>query len=235
MSDVLIFGANSAIACALAERYAREGYRTVGVGRASDAPAAYDQYYTCDYTEAALADVVNQLRLGEVKPQVVVSCIGTLHGDELAPEKRLEALSADSLGHYFFVNSIIPALLLKQLSAILSGVDSPKVAFLSAQVGSIGDNHLGGWYGYRASKAALNMLVKTAAIELARRHKGICVLALHPGTTRSPLSAPFTERVPTQRLYSPEVSAERLFTVLCSSGAESNGEFLHWSGERLPW
>ncbi|WP_020210522.1 SDR family NAD(P)-dependent oxidoreductase [Gilvimarinus chinensis] len=235
MSEVLIFGASSALACALAKRYAAAGYRVLGVGRTEVERGIYDDFYLCDYTDNALSELTDQLKNANVTPRVILCCVGVLLDDQATPEKRLEELNGEALAHYFSVNTVIPALIMKRLPGLLTGVEAPKVAFLSAQVGSIGDNQLGGWYGYRASKAALNMLIKTASIELSRRCEGSCVVALHPGTTRSPLSKPFAGRIPAHRLYSPDVSAARLFAVLQGLNAENTGQFYHWSGERLPW
>ena len=235
MSDVLIFGASSALAQAIAAYRAQAGRCLLGVGRALEAPACYAHYVCCDYSEEGLEQVVQRLRELEVAPAEIWCCVGVLHDEFFTPEKRLEDLSAEQLSHYFAVNTIIPALILKYLSAFIGSAKRPKVAFLSAQAGSIGDNALGGWYGYRASKAALNMLVKTASIELARRHRDACLVALHPGTTRSALSEPFVARIPSHRLYTPETSAERLVSVMQSLGPDDNGGFFHWSGEPLPW
>lgn len=235
MSDVLIFGAGSALARAIAARSAQLGRRVVGVGRAPSSDDAFQEYFSCDYSDTGLAELARQLRAAAIAPAEVWCCIGMLHDDALSPEKRLEDLDSEALARYFAVNTIIPALILKHLSTVIVSTEQPKVAFLSAQVGSIGDNALGGWYGYRASKAALNMLVKTASIELARRHRDVCVVALHPGTTRSALSEPFAARIPSHRLYAPETSAERLVGVLQGLGPDDNGGFFHWSGEPLPW
>ncbi len=106
---------------------------------------------------------------------------------------------------------------------------------LSAKVGSIEDNYLGGWYAYRSSKAGLNMLLKTASIELKRTHKNLTVAAIHPGTTDTRLSEPFQERISTDKLYSPELSAERIVAVVKNLKPEHTGALWHWDGSRLPY
>ena len=108
-------------------------------------------------------------------------------------------------------------------------------AVLSARVGSIGDNRLGGWHGYRASKAALNMLVKTLSVELARTHPLAAIVALHPGTVDSSLSAPFQRGVALGRLFSPDQAAGQLLDVVDGLSAADSGSFIAWDGERLPW
>ena len=108
-------------------------------------------------------------------------------------------------------------------------------AQLSAKVGSISDNYLGGWYSYRASKAALNMLLKTAAVELKRTHKQLCIAAIHPGTTDTPLSEPFQQRLAADKLYTPAQSAQRIAAVIEQLNAENSGGFWHWDGAPLPY
>lgn len=235
MRDVLIAGAGSALAQALAAGYRSRGDRVVGLSREPLAHSQFDQVVTCDYSDTALAQVAQELERSGYRPALLLCCVGVLHDKLAVPEKRLADIQAQALAHYFAVNTIVPALLLKHLTPVLNATSEPRVAFLSAKVGSIEDNRLGGWYGYRASKAALNMLIKTSAIELARRYRDICVAALHPGTTHSPLSEPFVDRIPKGKIYSPQQSAERLMRVIDGLRPEDNGRFFHWDGSRLPW
>lgn len=235
MSDVLIAGAGSTLALALAEHFQKAGHRVIGVGRTGTGAGPYDLTFSSDYSETSLAEVALRCRRAGVRPNLILCCVGVLHDDLVIPEKRLADIQSQHLAHYFAVNSILPVLILKHLVPLLNREAAVKVAFLSAKVGSIGDNRLGGWYGYRASKAALNMLIRTAAIELARRHREVCVVALHPGTTHSPLSEPFTDRIPKGRIYAPQQSAERLARVIEGLTPEDNGQFFHWDGTRLPW
>jgi NAD(P)-dependent dehydrogenase (short-subunit alcohol dehydrogenase family) len=110
-----------------------------------------------------------------------------------------------------------------------------KVTIFSARVGSIGDNHLGGWYSYRASKAALNMLLKSTAIEYARRAPSVKLLAFHPGTTDTPLSRPFSKQVPEHKLFQPGFVAEQLFKILEQLEPDGELSFLDWQGQRVDW
>ncbi|AEG32056.1 polysaccharide biosynthesis protein CapD [Thiomicrospira cyclica ALM1] len=156
---------------------------------------------------------------------------GLLHDAELQPEKRHQALSAQALQRSFSVNAIGPSLLLSQILAVLPRRIMLKIGVLSARVGSISDNRMGGWYSYRASKAALNMLLKTLAIELARTHPNITLLGMQPGTTQSALSAPFSRHVAPDALQSPEFTAQHLYQVLQQCQPSDSGKLLDFMGE----
>ncbi|WP_163648376.1 SDR family NAD(P)-dependent oxidoreductase [Modicisalibacter sp. 'Wilcox'] len=176
-------------------------------------------------------------RLDGAPVHLLFNAIGLLHDTArgVQPEKRLEELDADTLGHLFHVNATTPALLLQALHGSLKGRHPVIVASLSARVGSIDDNRLGGWYGYRASKAAHNMLMRTAAIELARYNRRSLVLCLHPGTTDTTLSRPFQSRVPEGKLFTPAFVAERLFAVINARRPEDTGSFWDWAGQPIAW
>ncbi|MDT8878709.1 SDR family NAD(P)-dependent oxidoreductase [Halomonas saccharevitans] len=168
---------------------------------------------------------------------LVFNAIGMLHDDArgIGPEKKLDELDAEAMARLYHVNAIIPALLLKALQPSLKGRHPTLFASLSARVGSIGDNRLGGWYAYRASKAAHNMLMKTAAVELRRLNPQAAIACLHPGTTDTPLSAPFQSRVPEGKLFTPSFVAESLLNVLETCTPDQSGIFLDWAGERVAW
>lgn len=174
---------------------------------------------------------------GAIAPQlhIVINCVGLLHNDQQQPEKALRQLNADNLTQYFQVNSIGPALLAKHLMPLLKHKSPSIFATISAKVGSIGDNRLGGWYGYRASKAALNMFLKTAAIEYSRRNPNTTLVLLHPGTTDTQLSKPFQRGVPPEKLFSTERTVSQLLNVLSQVTPADSGEFFSWDGSRLPW
>ena len=165
--------------------------------------------------------------------RLVIVATGFLHQQGSGPERSLANLNADYLAQVFAVNSIGPAMLLKHLSALLPKEGAVKLVFISAKVGSIGDNALGGWYGYRASKAALNQIVKTASIELARRNKQVCCVAMHPGTVETRLSQPFGKSGLNVR--SPEVAAREILNVINSLDASNTGTFVDYLGAKLPW
>jgi NAD(P)-dependent dehydrogenase (short-subunit alcohol dehydrogenase family) len=164
----------------------------------------------------------------------VFNSVGVLQDDEVSPEKALTAVSADGLMRYFLVNAVVTPLIAKHAMPLLRGPRLSVFAALSARVGSIGDNRLGGWYGYRASKAALNMFVKTLSVEFSRRHNRCLFLALHPGTTRTPLAAPFIARTHYQ-VHEPQATAENLFSVVAGKTLAESGRFYAWDGQPIPW
>lgn len=165
------------------------------------------------------------------------NAIGILHDEalHLQPEKRLDQLNADTLAQIMNINAFTPILLLATLQDSFKGSHPTVIASLSARVGSITDNQLGGWYSYRASKAAHNMLLKTASIELKRLNKQSVVLCLHPGTTDTALSKPFQSRVPNEKLFTPTFVAEQLLAVIAQRTPEDSGSFWDWNGESIEW
>jgi NAD(P)-dependent dehydrogenase (short-subunit alcohol dehydrogenase family) len=165
--------------------------------------------------------------------RLVIDATGFLHKAPWSPEKSWQQLDPQHMAHSFAVNAIGPALLMKHLLPLLARDGKSVFATLSAKVGSIGDNRLGGWYSYRASKAALNQLVHTAAIELRRRHPHAVCVALHPGTVDTGLSAPFAKSGLDVR-SAPE-AAQRILSVLHHLQAEDSGGFFNHDGSTLPW
>ncbi|NET53859.1 MAG: SDR family NAD(P)-dependent oxidoreductase [Merismopedia sp. SIO2A8] len=185
--------------------------------------------------EAEISAGIEQIKARTPHLALVVNCVGFLHDDTTKPEKSLKQLNAEQLTRYFQINSIGPVLLAKYLVPLLKGRDRSIFATISAKVGSIGDNYLGGWYGYRSSKAALNMLMRTAAIEYGRKSHNTIVVMLHPGTTDTRLSKPFQRSVPPGKLFSVEKTVSQLLSVIDSLKQEDSGHFFSWDGSRLPW
>ncbi len=167
--------------------------------------------------------------------RLVICAAGLLHGDDLQPEKRLSQVNAESLRRSFAVNAWGPLLLAQAVEAALPRNEPVHLASLSARVGSIADNRLGGWYAYRAAKAAQNQLLHTLALEWRRRLPLACVSLLHPGTTATGLSAPFRGSVPPSQLFTPERAAGHLLDVLETQTPERSGSFLAWDGTTIPW
>ena len=162
---------------------------------------------------------------------LIINTIGALHSNDWMPEKRLDDLNAEQLLELMKINAIGPALTIRHFSKLLDPNNSIMVT-LSAKVGSIEDNRLGGWYSYRASKAALNMLIKTASIEWARTKPNAALIAMHPGTVSSKLSKPFRG----EQIGRPANDAVAdMFRVIESLKKEDSGSFLSYSGEKLPW
>ncbi len=165
----------------------------------------------------------------------LVNVAGILHEGALGPEKKLADIDPAHLHRVFAVNAFGPLLVAKHFARFLVHGEPAVLANLSARVGSIGDDRLGGWYAYRASKAAQNMFTKNLSIELARHSKALAVIALHPGTVDTALSAPFTRRVPKEKLFDTERAARQLLAVIDGVTAEDTGRFFAWDGTEIPW
>jgi NAD(P)-dependent dehydrogenase (short-subunit alcohol dehydrogenase family) len=174
---------------------------------------------------------VSAAAMGELR--LVIDATGFLHDDRQEPEKSWRQLDAANLARSFAVNATGPALIMKHVLPRLPRSGKAVFATLSARVGSIGDNRLGGWYAYRASKAALNQLVRTAAVELARRSPDALCLALHPGTVATTLSAPFAASG--LEVHSPQAAARHLLAVVDHLTAADTGGFFDWRGDTVPW
>lgn len=185
--------------------------------------------------EAQIATVIKDIQTEMAALHLVINCVGVLHEGTMQPEKSLRQINADQLLHYFQVNSIGAVLLAKHVQPLLKHRDRTILATISAKVGSIGDNQLGGWYGYRASKAALNMFMRSTAIEYKRTCPRAIVVTLHPGTTDTQLSKPFQHNVPPEKLFGVDRTVMQLLTVIEQLQESDSGEFFSWDGSRLPW
>lgn len=166
---------------------------------------------------------------------LVFNAVGILHQGDVQPEKSVKDLSEAQLLRVFTVNSFVLPLLARQLSSLLKHKEGSMFASLSARVGSISDNRLGGWYSYRASKAAHNMLLKTLSLEWKISHPRTTCIALHPGTVKSALSAPFVNDRYKNRVLTPDESASHLWQVMASCGPDQTGSFFAWDGTEIPW
>jgi len=183
--------------------------------------------------EESIARCAEAVRAQPLALRLVLVATGSLHGAGHAPEKSLQQLDPAALAHAFAVNATGPALLMKHFLPLLPRTGTAVFAVLSAKVGSIGDNRLGGWYSYRASKAALNQLVHTAAIELRRRQPQALCVALHPGTVDTALSAPFAKTG--LEVQTPTTAAARLLTAIAQLDASASGGFFNYDATPLPW
>lgn len=185
--------------------------------------------------EMALVGLAEDLRGSGQTLRLAIVTNGVLQDAMASPEKSWKALNPTALAHVFAVNTILPAMIAKHLLPLLPRDERSVFAALSARVGSISDNRLGGWYGYRASKAALNQIIHTLAIELARSHpKALCV-ALHPGTVDTPLSAAFPANANSGVRLTPRAAAEALLNVLAGLQPKDSGGFFAWDGEAIPY
>jgi NAD(P)-dependent dehydrogenase (short-subunit alcohol dehydrogenase family) len=168
-------------------------------------------------------------------PQLALVCTGALTlADGTGPERSYRQLDGEAMGEAFRINTIGPALVAKHLLPLLPRNERAVFAALSARVGSIADNRLGGWHSYRASKAALNMLVRNFAIELSRTHKQASAVALHPGTVDTGLSQPFQANLPFGQLTSPAQAAKHLLNVIDGLTPADSGRAFDWKGEEIP-
>ncbi len=184
--------------------------------------------------ESDLARVAAMVPAGEGL-HLLINAAGVLHEAGLAPEKTIEQVNRASLAEVFALNAFAPLLLAQALLPQLCCNQPAVFASLSARVGSIGDNRAGGWYAYRASKAAQNQLLKTFSIEWKRRNPlGTCLL-LHPGTVDTPLSAPFQSKVPPGHLFDTSRAAQQLLQVIAGSSPVDSGRFMDWRGQDIPW
>jgi len=220
MENVLIIGASGGIGSALADGFAARGAQVDRLSRTVDG---------FDVTDAASVDA----HLSERGPYArVVVATGALEIDGAAPEKTIKAVRADAMMDQFALNAVGPALVLRHAHRLLDR-DTPSVfAVLSARVGSIGDNRIGGWVSYRAAKAAVNQVVRTASVELARTHGAAAVVALHPGTVETAFTEKYLGRHPA---VSPSQAAGELIDVMAGLGAEQTGRFFDYSGAEVPW
>lgn len=184
---------------------------------------------------ASLSDLTNHLNNNLQVIDLIINTVGILHGDGIVPEKLLEHVSLSAMHKAFTVNAFGPLLLAQALLPWLKLRRRVVFASLSARVGSIADNQLGGWYSYRASKAAQNQLMKTLSIELRRRNPESIVLSLHPGTTDTPLSRPFQSNVESHKLFTPAFVADRLLQLVTQANVEDSGRFIAWDGQPIPW
>lgn len=166
---------------------------------------------------------------------LLINTVGLLHNPTLQPEKRLEELSEQNLMASHQVNAFAPALTVAALWPSLKLAGQGLICHFSARVGSISDNHLGGWYSYRAAKASQNQLNRTLAIELGRRLPAMYLLTFHPGTTDTKLSEPFQARVPPAKLFTPTFVAERLLALLAKAGPQHHGGFWDWDAKAIGW
>jgi NAD(P)-dependent dehydrogenase (short-subunit alcohol dehydrogenase family) len=185
--------------------------------------------------EASLSRLTDRLRNELQTLDFIINTAGLLHAESVAPEKMLEHISLRAMQQIFAVNAYGPILLAQALMPWLKTRRRVVFASLSARVGSIADNRLGGWYSYRAAKAAQNQLLKTLSVELTRRNPESIVLALHPGTTDTGLSRPFQGNVAQEKLFTPTFVAKRLLQLMMNASTGDTGHFVAWDGRSIPW
>tara|TARA_R110002110_G_scaffold121431_2_gene297167 strand:+ start:147 stop:944 length:798 start_codon:yes stop_codon:yes gene_type:complete len=173
-------------------------------------------------------------KLGGTNLNLCINCIGFLHNEDIMPEKSLRDINKQQLMKYFEVNSVLTPLLAKHIKKLFSSSEVSAFACISAKVGSLEDNKLGGWYGYRASKAALNMFIKNIAIDYKQSQLKTIVLAIHPGTTTTELSKPFLSHIK-HTIWSPDDTAKHIIDVIEKTNIQESGCFKNWDNTNIPW
>jgi NAD(P)-dependent dehydrogenase (short-subunit alcohol dehydrogenase family) len=225
--NIAILGASGAIGSAFTKRLSEKYPNASLFAFSRNSQHSID--YSCEESLVEAAEFA-----AKKKPiDLVIAANGILHDEGLMPEKSLRDLSAKKFQRIFEANTITPALIAKYFLPKLNRAQPSIFAALSARVGSISDNQLGGWYAYRASKAALNMIIKNAAIEVGRRNKQAIVVGLHPGTVDSNLSKPFQGNVADGKLFTPEYSAKKLLEVLENLSPKQTGKCFAWDGQEV--
>lgn len=236
IKNIAIIGSSGAIGSAFTQQLAAQ-YVDATIHafsrRQPDKVVPNVKYHLIDYQNEASIEESVSIATQEGPLDMVIVTIGILHEGELKPEKALKELSAEKFHRLFEVNAVLPALVAKHFLPLLNRDNRSIFAVLSARVGSISDNELGGWYAYRASKAALNMIVKNAAIEVGRRNKNAIIVGLHPGTVDSSLSKPFQANVPVSMLFTPEFCVKHLLETLGNLTPEQSGNCFAWDGEEI--
>ena len=245
MRTLWIAGCGSEIAKALIEHWQSQNQgqgqgksqhqtvRVISSGRGPDS-AASAHCQTDTREPHSVAELQTFIRREGI-PDAVIVCNGILHNPQNGPEKSLQELSADWLQHSLQSNVISHIHTAQALAPFIKRSSQLRWLSLSAMVGSISDNQLGGWYSYRMSKAALNMFIKNLSIEWQRKAPNCLVAAVHPGTTNTGLSAPFQQNIAAGKLYTPQQTAQRISDVLLNLQPEQHGHLLHWDGSVLPY
>jgi len=244
---IILFGASSAIAQAYIDHLQKTGSQAeiICISRAEAFQNNHSKpnisHYQSDYSSDCLKQIVDTISNNKSSPRELSQVVifnGILHNTDFTPEKKLEEINVEQFSHTMHTNALVPITCLMSVLPLLNHQSRCTITALSARVGSINDNKLGGWYSYRASKAALNMLFKTAAIELARRAKNTRLILFHPGTTDTSLSKPFQKNVPKGKLFSPEFVAEQIATIIETAALKvsiAEPLFLDWQGEKINW
>ncbi len=218
MMNLLVLGYGG-LGQVIAECFAESGYQPTILSRQS-----VNDYPVIDWQ-------MLPAWLQQAEPVLIINTIGCLHDAEHVPEKNIMQLDADWLQHSMAVNVWPTVQLLQAMSPLLKSSWKLRMVCLSARVSSISDNHLGGWYSYRMSKCALNMLIKNAAIEWARQSPLSWIIGYHPGTVDTAMSAPFQSRVPEQQLFSPKQAANYLLKVISERTVDDSGLLFDWQGK----
>ena len=229
---IAIFGANGSIGQALCAHYQKQSDVYAFTRNDFDIDeSGLVKILLDDFNEDSVFQAANKFD-SDFFDKIIVS-IGILHNEDFMPEKKIEEISSDQFLETIRINTLIPTLIARSFYKKLKKNDKSTLAFLSARVGSITDNRSGGWYSYRASKAALNMIVKNLSIELGRYNKKLSVIGLHPGTVDSHLSQPFQKNLEDSKIFSADFSVLKLSSVIDSLDIDDSGKCIAWDGEDI--
>jgi len=231
----IVIGAGGGLGHAvIAELMSTERYTVHAVSR-EPVNALVDHSWECDYEDDSIARIAQAISAEPGSLSRLIICNGVLHGESFRPERSIKHLNRHSMLHVLETNTVVPMLWLAAFTTAIKNADELRIAVFSARVGSLTDNGLGGWCSYRASKAALNMSLKCAAIEYARLNKNAKLIAFHPGTTDTAMSKPFQKGVPEGKLFEPSFVAHRLITLLDAMASDGELSYVDWDGKTIPW
>jgi len=228
----IVIGSNGGLGAAMLAQLESDANYTQAIGLSRGTEVSINYLDESSIAKAA-ESIASLCATSNLQLRLLVVATGFLHGAQGQPERSFTNLDAAYLAQVFQINSLGPALVMKHFLPLLPKTGRCVAGFMSAKVGSISDNTLGGWYGYRASKAALNQLVKTASIELSRRNKDSICVSLHPGTVATALSAPFAKTGLNVRPASE--AADDLLAVLAGLQPADTGGLLDYTGQALPF
>ncbi len=225
MAKYMVFGYGG-IGAALVEQLIQRGDEVIMVSRKRNIQLPNVECITFHDLDNVLTEIV---------PDYIINTIGVLHDSDHLPEKNINQFTETWLQQSIDINVMPTALIAQSLSRVMSRSSTLKMLAISARVSSITDNHLGGWYSYRMSKAALNMLIKTLAIEWSRQYPHAAIFAYHPGTVDTPLSKPYQANVAPEKLFSPSQAANYLLDVLAKLTIEDSGNLFDWQAKQVPF
>lgn len=231
---ILIAAANGGIADAIGAELNRRGHELLTISRTTTIPVWSQRHFVADASDPdSVGQISNWLKDEQQVPDTIVQCAGILHDGKARPEKTLMQFSEEWFARNVTANVTAHVHLAQAVNYLVGSRSSLRWVSLSAMVGSISDNQLGGWYSYRMSKAALNMFVRNLHIEWTRKSPNSIAVALHPGTTDTALSKPFQANIVEGKLYDASLTGRRLADVIDGLDSSLSGQLLHWDGSEL--
>ena len=235
MSNIIVFGSSGAIGTALIQSISKRYIPHHIYAVSNCQKTGHEKNITyCNIlydSEESISLLASKMK--NIELDVIIVATGVLHNDKYSPEKSIQDLSASQFHFLFSANTVFPALVAKHFSPLLNRSKRSVFAALSARIGSISDNKLGGWYSYRVSKAGLNMIIKNLAIEFQRINKKSIFVGLHPGTVDSPLSQPFRKTISSEKIFTPRFSSNQLINILQRLTPIDTGKIFSWEGKEI--